>query len=93
MLLPQSGEKLFSLSNNLMNFDSQPQIHFFYSHTLRYSENLRLLFQDNIRPDIVKSPAGYRTGHLPEMRPDTGPDLLSGTPLVVAKWWSQMHTN
>ena len=28
-----------------------------------------------------KSPAGYRTGHFPEIRPDTGPDLLSGTPL------------
>ena len=26
--------------------------------------------------------AGYRTGHFPEIRPDTGRDLLSGTPLV-----------
>ena len=32
---------------------------------------------------MVKSPAGYRTGHFPEIRPDTGPDLLSGTPLLV----------
>ena len=30
---------------------------------------------------MVKSPAGYQTGHFPEIRPDTGPDLLSGTPL------------
>ena len=32
-LLPQSGEKLFSLRHNLMNFDSQSQIQFFYAHT------------------------------------------------------------
>ena len=31
---------------------------------------------------MVKSPAGYRTGHFPEIRPDTGPDLLSGTLLI-----------
>ena len=34
---------------------------------------------------MVKSPAGYRTGDFPEIRPDTGPDLLSGTPLVLMK--------
>ena len=33
-LLPQSGEKLFSLRHNLMNFDSQSQIQFFDAHTL-----------------------------------------------------------
>ena len=32
---------------------------------------------------MVKSPTGYRTGHFPEIRPDTGPDLLSGTPLYI----------
>ena len=52
---------------------------------VRYSFCLKLLFQDNIRPDIVKSAAGYRTGHFPEIRPDTGPDLLSGTPLELVE--------
>ena len=33
-LLPQSGEKLFSLRHNLVNFDSQSQIQFFDAHTL-----------------------------------------------------------
>ena len=33
-LLPQSGEKLFSLRHNLLNFDSQSQIQFFDAHTL-----------------------------------------------------------
>ena len=32
--LPQSGEKLFSLRHNLMNFDSQTQIQVFDAHTL-----------------------------------------------------------
>ena len=53
-----------------MIFDSQSQIQVFDAHTLF------------IRPDMVKSPTGYRTGHFPEIRPDTGPDLLSGTPLL-----------
>ena len=57
-------------------------IHFFQ---VRYSDYLGLLFQDNIRPDIVKSPAGYRTGHFPEILPGTGPDLLSGTPLFFGQ--------
>ena len=35
---------------------------------------------------VVKSPAGYRTGHFPEIRPDTGPDMLSGTPLVSVEY-------
>ena len=55
-------------------------IHFFYTQ-VSYSDYLRLLFPDNIRPHNVKSPAGYRTGHFPEIQPDTGPDLLSGTSL------------
>ena len=33
-LLPQSGEKLFSLHHNLMKFDSQSEIQFFDAHTL-----------------------------------------------------------
>ena len=36
-LLPQSGEKLFSLRHNLMNFDSQSQIQFVDAHTLPLS--------------------------------------------------------
>ena len=35
-----------------------------------------------MRPDIVKSPAEYRTGHFPESRSKTGQDLLSGTALI-----------
>ena len=38
------NNSVFSLRHNLLNFDSQPQIQFFDSHTLRYSEYLRLLF-------------------------------------------------
>ena len=64
-----------------MNFDSRSQIQFCDAHTL-FLKYLRILFQSNMRPGIVKSPAGYRTGHFPGIRPDTGPDLLSGTPLI-----------
>ena len=40
--LPQSGEKLYSLRHNLLNFDSQSQIQFFDTHTLFLSCLFRL---------------------------------------------------
>ena len=64
-----------------MNFDSQSQIHFFDPHTLIF-RLFRIIIQNNIRRNILKSPAGYQTGHFPEMRADTGPELLSGAPLL-----------
>ena len=45
---------------------------------LRYA----IICVDICRPDSVKSPPGYRTRHFFRIRPDSGPDLMSSTPLV-----------
>ena len=39
------------------------------------------------KPDRIffRKLAGYRTGHFSEIRSDTGPDLLSGAPLIIVK--------
>ena len=36
-----------------------------------------------VRLDSVKSPTGYWTGHFCGTLPDTGPNLISGTPQTL----------
>ena len=51
----------------------------------KHFHDMRSFAKIFVQSDSVKSMAAYRTGDFSEIRPDTGPDLMSGAPLILMK--------